>query len=85
MELTQFEFSTSSEPTDYGFVVDDKYITFDWGSKGYWIDLDRIEKPQQLLALVAHLSAKNWSKMTPNRIAGLIRKIQQLRGWSPIF
>jgi len=85
MELTQFKLSSSSEPTDYGFVVDDKYITFDWGYKGYWIALDRIETPQHLLALVAHLGAKNWSEMTPNRIAALIRKIQQLRGWSPIF
>lgn len=84
-DVEQFRLSEQLEPIDYGFVVDDEHITFDWGHKGYWIELDRITKPEHLLALVAHLAAKNWDKMTPNRIAALVRKIQSVRGWSNVF
>ena len=70
---------------DYGFVIDNRNVTFDWGNPGYWIALDRLEKPEQLLALVAHLGAKNWMGMTPNRIAAFIRAVQSLRGWEKSF
>ena len=84
-EIEPYRLDSFKAPVDHGFVIDDENVNFDWGHSGYWIALDRLKKPEQLLALVAHLGAKNWKGMTPNRIAAFIRAVQSLRGWERFF
>ena len=81
----ELESFLSKPSPDYGFVIDDRHVTFDWGHKGYWIDLDRLTKPEHLLALIAQIGKKNWKGMTPARISALVQAFQSLRKWQRTF
>jgi len=57
-------------------------ITLRW-SYEYDIDLDTIQRPEDLLWWIHHVGKKAWRCMTPGRIAGLIELVAKIKGWPP--
>lgn len=62
---------------------DDGYLTLRWGGGPYDLDIRFIERPEDLLWAINHLTRKAWKEMTPNRIGALIDIVAVKRGWKP--
>lgn len=60
---------------------DNKWLTLFWGGYPYEYELSRINRPDDLMWLIVHLSKKSWREMTAKRIGLLIERISQIKGW----
>lgn len=65
------------------FEIDEaeKTINLYWGNYQYWIDLEDIQRPEDLLWKLHHVGKKTWKHMTPGRISRLIEAVARYKGW----
>ena len=69
------------ESDDFPKFLGDGYVTLNYdGVEYYYIELDRIKTPLDLLAWVNQISGKTW--MTPARTKQFIRSMCTRNGWS---
>lgn len=54
-----------------------------WGGYEYPYDLDRIQRPEDLIWLIHHIGKKTWKHMTAARISRLVECIANEKGWPP--
>jgi hypothetical protein len=73
--------NVKSKPITKGITINKKNetITFSYGS-GYYIHLDRIKTPENLLHWAHHLGMKPWMQKEC-RISGFIQAVCRYRGW----
>jgi hypothetical protein len=79
---------SSTDPERCGILDEgDGYLTLNWGgyNGGYHYDLDlaKIQKPEDLLWTIHHLSKKTWENMTPAKIGALVMIVARIKGWPP--
>lgn len=55
-------------------------VTLFWQG-AYDVDLDRIDRPEDLMWVIHHIGKKTWRGMTPKKIAGLIQLVAHIKGW----
>lgn len=62
-----------------------EWVDLFWGGKyGYPCDLSEIERPEDLLWLLVHLSEKaRWKHFKGFRVGALIKEIARRKGWPP--
>lgn len=71
-----FEFETDEDGSDW--------VNIFWGGPyGYPYELSRIERPEDLLWLIVHLSRKTWPNFSGFRVGRLIEAIAVKKGWPP--
>jgi hypothetical protein len=58
-----------------------EWLSIYWGGYEYPYELKRLERPEDLMWLVVHLSEKEWHGMTASRIGHLIKSVSQIKGW----
>lgn len=68
-----------------GFKFDEEYQGFDiyWGGYEYFVPLDELRTPEDLLWKLHHLGKKTWKGMTPHKIGKLIGYVASKQGWTP--
>lgn len=71
------------DPAVCGVELADGCITLNWGGGSYDVDLDEVQRPEDLLWLIHHIGAKSWRQMTPARIAALVMVVALEKGWAP--
>lgn len=62
----------------------DDEVEIYWGGYRYSYDLAQIERPEDLLWMIHHLTQKQWPGMTAKRVGLLIAGISQRKGW-PLY
>lgn len=83
------EFQSTLDPWDhrhakmFTFEDDGQWLVIFWGGGRYEYEMDRLQRPEDLLWLVAHLAKKRWKHSTPSRIAKLIEVVSARKGWPP--
>lgn len=65
----------------FGFTDDGAWLTICWGGGGYEYEMDRFNRPEDLLWLIHHLSKKTWPHMTGLRVGLLIQSVATRKGW----
>jgi 5-methylcytosine-specific restriction endonuclease McrA len=73
-----------SDPThDSMFLYDanTQYLEIFWGGYPYQYDARRIQRPEDLLWLLHHMTKKTWRHMTPQRVSRFIEFVADLRSW----
>ncbi len=70
-----------TDPGVCGIERDGDYLVLRWGGGAYDVDLSEISKPEDLLWLILHISAKAWPGMTPSRIGSLIQIVAEAKEW----
>jgi len=57
------------------------WLSIYWGGYEYPYELSRLERPDDLMWLIAHLAEKEWEWMTASRIGHLIKSVSRIKGW----
>lgn len=52
-----------------------------WGGYEYCYEMARFVRPEDLMWLVVHLSEKDWTHMTGERVGLLIKSVARIKGW----
>lgn len=59
---------------------DDVLIVY-WGGYDWWIELDTIKTPLNMLGLLDHILEKEWEHTSADRVKYLINMIAKHKGW----
>jgi hypothetical protein len=60
---------------------DGAWLMIFWGGYEYPYEMSRINRPEDLLWLIHHVSQKEWKHATGDRIGRLIESVSRKKGW----
>ncbi len=65
----------------FTYSEDKETLLIYWGGYEYPYEMDRLNRPEDVLWLIHHLSEKTWKGMTVARIGLLVASVAQKKGW----